>query len=81
MDFNNGEPLQHYQHTNEFDGDLNHQHLHENGNYGSPNQKALEMEVSSERKPHEHEPLYQKHGFLHRHAEQVQVNLGMFLLI
>lgn len=74
MDFNTAEPPQIYQNTGDFDGDAPHQHL-DNGNNANHAQLPVQKptEVVSEKKEQDRESLYQKHGFLHRHAEQVQV--------
>ncbi|KAF5279144.1 hypothetical protein FQR65_LT03390 [Abscondita terminalis] len=74
MDFNAAEPPQTYQNTGDFDADAPSQQL-DNGNnvnhVPSPAQKPTD--AIPEKKEQDRENIYQKHGFLHRHAEQVQV--------
>ncbi|XP_044271539.1 partitioning defective 3 homolog B-like isoform X4 [Tribolium madens] len=79
MEFNNID-IQHYHPTNEFDPNANNnqqqqqaeqqnyqQQQHENSSQEQQQQRAQQM-IQQQR-----EPLYQRHGFVHRHAEQVQV--------
>ncbi|KAK5645359.1 hypothetical protein RI129_006659 [Pyrocoelia pectoralis] len=75
MDFVTPEPAQIYQNAAEFDADPTHQQQQQlqpdNGNTVTQLQKSPDGDVSE--KKQDREQLYQKHGFLHRHAEQVQV--------
>ncbi|XP_031349365.1 partitioning defective 3 homolog isoform X2 [Photinus pyralis] len=71
MDFVNAEPVQSYQNTAEFDADPpSQQQLQDNGNNIN---HAVAQKSSDDLSEKKSEQLYQKHGFLHRHAEQVQV--------
>lgn len=70
-------PTQHYHHSNEFDqnGELPNSEHKQNG-IGHPNEQQLilHQQQQQQQQPHiQREPIYQRHGFVHRHAEQVQV--------
>ncbi|KAJ3642201.1 hypothetical protein Zmor_025006 [Zophobas morio] len=80
MEFTNID-VQHYHHSNEFDSNANQQAPvqeteHENQN---ANERLQEQQQQNQRiqqliqQQQQREPLYQRHGFVHRHAEQVQV--------
>lgn len=68
---------QHYQQQSEFDVD-NHAHHHQpknsenEENYLQKNPDNNNLPERSQEIPRE--PLYQRHGFIHHHAEQVQVS-------
>ncbi|KAF5272242.1 hypothetical protein FQA39_LY01324 [Lamprigera yunnana] len=71
MDFNTPDPPQIYQATSDFDGDTLPQL--DNGNICHVQSQVPKSTDNLDKKDLDRENLYQKHGFLHRHAEQVQV--------
>lgn len=76
---------QHYQQTTEFDSDQvqlykTSQETTAEGSHATKQSDNQNHNIPNERvREYEHrEPLYQRHGFVHHHAEQVQVLLRRF---
>ncbi|KYB25547.1 hypothetical protein TcasGA2_TC034318 [Tribolium castaneum] len=79
--------IQHYHPTNEFDPNVNNNQQQAEQNYQQQQQQHENSTQEQQQQQHQQqqqqrvqqmmqqqrEPLYQRHGFVHRHAEQVQV--------
>lgn len=75
------EVQQHYQQTTEFDSDPAQHKTQEPGEAQHTSKQTDNQNIPNERvREYDHrEPLYQRHGFVHHHAEQVQVLLTLYV--